>query len=162
MNDYAREHWANHLKIDNPDNIPLFYGMISGATAGFCQVIATNPMEITKIQLQLQGSRSGTKKITALDVVKQLGLKGMYKGTFATLSRDVPFSLIFFSLVSTLKKAGTREGQSTPLSIVFGSGILSGAVAASVVTPMDVIKTRLQVIPSPGDHVYHGQLDCYR
>ena len=139
--------------------------MISGATAGFCQVIATNPMEITKIQLQLQGSRSSggnAPKLTGWDVAKQLGIKGMYKGTAATLARDVPFSLIFFSLVSTIKNAGTTPGQPTPLSVGFGSGIISGAFAASLVTPRDVVKTRLQVIPAPGDPVYHGQLDCYR
>lgn len=170
VNDYARERWAVHLKVSNPDNIPsnpdnipLVYGMVSGATAGFCQVVATNPMEIVKIQLQLQGSRAGAAaNISAVDVVKKLGLKGLYKGTSATLARDVPFSLIFFSLVSVLKNAGTKPGQSTPLPVVFGSGILSGALAAAVVTPMDVIKTRLQVIATPGDPVYNGQLDCYR
>jgi len=139
--------------------------MLSGAAAGFCQVIATNPMEITKIQLQLQGSRSsvtGATKLSGWDVAKQLGIKGVYKGTTATLARDVPFSIVFFSLVSNIKNAGTTPGQPTSLSVVFGSGIISGALAAALVTPMDVVKTRLQVIPAPGDPIYHGQLDCYR
>lgn len=113
VNDYARERCAALLDMENPDNIPLMYGMLSGATAGLCQVIATNPMEIVKIQLQLQGSRAGAavSKVSALELVKQLGLKGLYKGSTATLARDVPFSLIFFSLVSALKNAGTSAGQ---------------------------------------------------
>ena len=156
-----------------PSNtVPLFkrntilikvLGMLSGATAGLCQVIATNPMEITKIQLQLQGSRGpNAKQITAIDVVRQLGLRGMYRGTFATLARDVPFSLTFFSMVSWLKNMGIKPGEATPLSTIFASGIIAGGFAAALVTPADVVKTRLQVISQPGDPVYKGQLDCYR
>lgn len=38
-------------------------------------------------------------------MVKGLGVRGMYQGTFATLSRDIPFSLIFFPLYANLKRA---------------------------------------------------------
>jgi solute carrier family 25 aspartate/glutamate transporter 12/13 len=57
--------------------------MLAGAAAGFCQVIATNPMEIVKIRMQLGQS--------ATQVLSDLGVKGLYKGTRATLCRDVPF-----------------------------------------------------------------------
>jgi Mitochondrial carrier protein len=134
-------------------------------TAGLCQVVATNPMEIVKIQLQLAGARlaPGEARPTAMDVVRKLGLKGMYKGTAATLARDVPFSFIFFPLVAAVKGLATPLADGTaPFYAVFGSGVVAGAVAAAAVTPMDVVKTRLQVIPKPGDRVYSGMLDCYR
>lgn len=160
VNDYARESWGARLRI-HPDKIPVFYGMMSGALAGICQVVATNPMEIVKIQLQLAGNQAHGPK-TASDVVKTLGIRGLYRGTGATLCRDVPFSIIFFSLVSVFKNFGTKEGEKTTLPVIFGSGILAGAVAAAAVTPMDVIKTRLQVIKTAGESPYKGQLDCYR
>lgn len=137
VNDYAREYWGSKLKTD-PDKIPVRYGVLAGATAGFCQVVATNPMEIVKIQLQL-----ATTKLSATEVVRSMGLRGLYKGTFATLARDVPFSMVFFSLVSVFKDLSTRENEKTPLYAVFGSGILSGAVAAGLVTPMDVVLTKV-------------------
>ncbi|KAJ3364889.1 hypothetical protein HDU91_002400 [Kappamyces sp. JEL0680] len=145
----------------HPDGLPLAFGMLSGATAGLCQVIATNPMEITKIQLQLASAREGAQ-LTAVQVIQKLGLRGLYKGTTATLARDVPFSLMFFSMQATLKKWGTVPGEKTSLAAVFGAGVVSGACAAAVVTPADVVKTRLQVLPRPGDPIYKGQLDCYR
>jgi hypothetical protein len=157
VNDYVRERIGQELHI-HPDYLPIQYGMISGATAGFCQVIATNPMEITKIQLQISQSES----IRPIQVVKQLGIRGLYRGTFATLSRDVPFSIIFFSLVSLLKEWGTVMDQPTSLPVIFASGILSGAIAAASVTPMDVVKTKLQVIRKPGEYKYIGQIDCYK
>eukprot|EP00842_Homolaphlyctis_polyrhiza_P003907 jgi/Hompol1/4517/HPOL_003688-RA len=164
VNDYAREYWGRKTNT-HPDHIPLQYGVISGATAGFCQVIATNPMEIVKIQLQLAGASSAsstTPKLTAGDVVRQLGLRGLYRGTAATLARDVPFSFLFFPMTAVLKSFFTPTGQKdVPFAVVFGSGIVSGAVAAAAVTPMDVVKTRLQVIPKPGDKVYTGMINCY-
>jgi hypothetical protein len=159
VNDYCREKWGDRLQMD-ADRIPVVYGMLSGATAGFCQVIATNPMEIVKIQLQLAGTRNESK--SAMDVVRELGPKGLYRGTLATLARDVPFSIIFFSLQATIKNWMTPANKKSPLSAVFFSGIFSGAIAAAAVTPMDVVKTRLQVIKRQGDTQYRGQLDCYR
>jgi hypothetical protein len=46
VNDYAREYLAGPGM--DPDRIPIYKGMIAGASAGFCQVIATNPMEIVR------------------------------------------------------------------------------------------------------------------
>ncbi|KAJ3257786.1 hypothetical protein HK103_004254 [Boothiomyces macroporosus] len=159
VNDYAREYWGRRLNI-HPDELPLSYGMLSGATAGFCQVIATNPMEIVKIQLQLAGLQGNS--LSASNVVKEMGIKGLYRGTTATLARDVPFSIVFFSLVSLFKQLGTPKDQPTPFSTIFASGISAGAIASALVTPMDVVKTRLQVMQKEGIVVYKGQLDCYK
>jgi Mitochondrial carrier protein. len=47
--------------------------------AGASQVIFTNPLEIVKIRLQVAGEIASGAKISALSVVKELGLFGMYK-----------------------------------------------------------------------------------
>ena len=39
---------------DENGHVSLFRGMLAGAGAGCVQVIASNPMEITKIRLQIQ------------------------------------------------------------------------------------------------------------
>ena len=44
-----------------------------------------------------------TKTSPAVQVVRSLGLSGLYRGTSATLLRDVPYSLIFFPLYAYLK-----------------------------------------------------------
>lgn len=41
---------------DENGHVSLFRGMLAGAGAGCVQVIASNPMEITKIRLQIQSS----------------------------------------------------------------------------------------------------------
>ena len=39
----------------------------------------TNPLEIVKIRLQVAGEVASTKKVSALNVVRDLGLFGLYK-----------------------------------------------------------------------------------
>lgn len=61
--------------------------------------VFTNPLEIVKIRLQMQGqaiAAPGAIKSGAGHIIKQLGLIGLYKGATACLARDVPFSAIYF------------------------------------------------------------------
>jgi hypothetical protein len=119
--------------------------VISGASAGFFQVIATNPMEITKIRLQMQSTLPAAERLNTMQVVKSLGLRGMYQGTLATLSRDVPYSILFFPLYANVKLAMADSNGHNSLGSVLTAGMLSGAFAAGAVTPTDVVKTRLQL-----------------
>lgn len=126
VNDYVREHMGTRYNVA-PERLSALPSMMAGATAGVCQVVVTNPMEIVKIQMQL-GSKSMTQ------IVRSLGLAGLYKGTIATLARDVPFSMVFFPTAAFLK--GLYPKESPPLYITFASGVVAGALAAASVTPM--------------------------
>ncbi|KAF8980049.1 hypothetical protein BGZ46_004677 [Entomortierella lignicola] len=164
VNDFSREYWAEHTHVTE-DKLAIQYGMLSGATAGLCQVIATNPMEIVKIQMQVAGAQKlapGEHRPSAMEIVRSLGLRGLYRGTPATLLRDVPFSIIFFPLNSYLKLQGADSDGKASFSVVLGAGLAAGVVAASAVTPADVIKTRLQVATKPGEPVFRGIADCFQ
>lgn len=77
-----------------------------------------------------------------MQVVKGLGLKGLYQGTFATLSRDVPFSVLFFPGYANIKAMMADEkGENSMVSNLI-AGVAAGAIASGAVTPSDVIKTR--------------------
>ncbi|KAJ1655185.1 mitochondrial aspartate-glutamate transporter agc1 [Dispira simplex] len=158
VNDYAREWFADHLQVAET-HLPLHYGMAAGATAGLCQVIATNPMEIVKIQMQVAGTRPAhVPRPTAWGVVRQLGLRGLYRGTPATLLRDVPFSFLFFPSHAVLKTFfEDPETGATSFGAVFLSGVTAAFFAAGAVTPADVVKTRLQVTPTIG-----GVWQCFQ
>ena len=47
--------------------------------AGFSQVMFTNPLEIVKIRLQVAGEIASAKKPSALAVIRELGIFGLYK-----------------------------------------------------------------------------------
>ncbi|KAI6782903.1 uncharacterized protein J7T54_002062 [Emericellopsis cladophorae] len=134
--------------------------VISGGTAGACQVVFTNPLEIVKIRLQVQGEIAktvdGAPKRSAMWIVRNLGLVGLYKGASACLLRDVPFSAIYFPTYSHLKKDFFGESPTKKLGILqlLTAGAIAGMPAAYLTTPCDVIKTRLQVEARKGEAQY--------
>lgn len=122
----------------------------------------TNPLEIVKIRLQVAGEIASGAKVSAWGVVKELGFFGLYKGSRACFMRDVPFSAIYFPSYAHLKPMFADEtGYNSPLSLLT-AGAIAGAPAASLVTPADVIKTRLQVVARAGQTTYSGVMDATR
>lgn len=103
-------------------------------------------------------TNEGAPKRSAMWIVRNLGLKGLYKGASACLLRDVPFSAIYFPTYSHLKKDLFGESPTKKLGIVqlLTAGAIAGMPAAYLTTPCDVIKTRLQVEARKGDTNYTG------
>ena len=66
------------------------------------------------------------------------------QGSRACFLRDIPFSAIYFPAYAHLKpRFADENGYNSPLSLLV-AGAIAGMPAASLVTPADVIKTRLQ------------------
>ncbi|KAF8445670.1 mitochondrial carrier [Boletus edulis BED1] len=147
--------------------IKLGWELIAGGTAGGCQVVFTNPLEIVKIRLQVQGEAAkleGAAPKGAVHIVRQLGLVGLYRGASACLLRDIPFSAIYFPTYSHLKKDVFQEGYNGKQLNFFetlGSAAIAGMPAAYLTTPADVVKTRLQVEARQGQSHYKGLTDAF-
>ncbi|XP_041460755.1 mitochondrial carnitine/acylcarnitine carrier protein-like [Lytechinus variegatus] len=127
-------------------------GMLSGV---FTTAIMA-PGERIKCLLQIQAASSGKAKYAGpLDCAKQIyreaGLfRGLYKGTMATLLRDVPASGTYFMTYELLKKGLTPEGQKTSdLSVlrVLLAGGMAGVFNWMVAIAPDTLKSRLQTAP---------------
>jgi solute carrier family 25 (mitochondrial aspartate/glutamate transporter), member 12/13 len=104
----------------------------------------------------------GPPKRSAMWIVKNLGLKGLYKGASACLLRDIPFSAIYFPSYSHLKRDLFGESPTKKLGVfqLLTAGAIAGMPAAYLTTPCDVIKTRLQVEARKGDAHYNGLRHC--
>lgn len=165
VNDLVRA----HAKDPKTGEIKLKWELIAGGTAGGCQVVFTNPLEIVKIRLQVAGEiakSEGADRVArgAIHIVRQLGLVGLYRGASACLLRDIPFSAIYFPAYAHLKKDTFKEGKNGK-KLGFGemlaSASIAGMPAAFLTTPADVIKTRLQVEARKGQATYTGISDCF-
>jgi len=78
----------------------------------------------------------------------------LYRGWSITIMREVPFTIIQFPLWEGLKAWSKRRGALSHTSGGHGNvsaaesalyGSISGAVAAGITTPLDVLKTRLML-----------------
>uniref|UniRef100_A0A4W4GW45 EF-hand domain-containing protein n=1 Tax=Electrophorus electricus TaxID=8005 RepID=A0A4W4GW45_ELEEL len=157
VNDFVRD------KFTSKDNtIPLAAEVLAGGCAGGSQVIFTNPLEIVKIRLQVAGEITTGPRVRALTVLRELGFFGLYKGAKACFLRDIPFSAIYFPVYAHTKTMlADEEGRLGALQLLT-AGAIAGVPAASLVTPADVIKTRLQVAARAGQTTYSGVIDCFR
>jgi solute carrier family 25 aspartate/glutamate transporter 12/13 len=101
-------------------------------------------------------------QVNVFSVLRDLGFLGLYKGAKACFLRDIPFSAIYFPVYAHAKLYSADDnGHNSPASL-FCSAFIAGVPAAGLVTPADVIKTRLQVAARAGQTTYNGVIDCFR
>ncbi|XP_059962460.1 electrogenic aspartate/glutamate antiporter SLC25A12, mitochondrial isoform X3 [Mesoplodon densirostris] len=157
VNDFVRDKFTRR-----DGSIPLLAEILAGGCAGGSQVIFTNPLEIVKIRLQVAGEITTGPRVSALNVLRDLGLFGLYKGAKACFLRDIPFSAIYFPVYAHCKLLLADENGHVGGIYLLTAGAMAGVPAASLVTPADVIKTRLQVAARAGQTTYSGVIDCFR
>ncbi|XP_013413713.1 calcium-binding mitochondrial carrier protein Aralar1 [Lingula anatina] len=156
-NDFVRDKFTN-----KEGEISLIGEIIAGGCGGASQVMFTNPMEIVKIRLQVAGEIASATRPSAIHIIRDLGLFGLYKGARACFLRDIPFSAIYFPTYAHTKKSlADSNGYNAPYTLLL-AGAIAGCPAAYLATPADVIKTRLQVEARKGQSTYNGVIDCAR
>lgn len=76
----------------------------------------------------------------ALNLLRTRGIVGLYKGTAATMLRDVNFSMIYFPLFAHLNALGPRRDDGSGEAVFWTSflaGCVAGSTAAFSVNPCD-------------------------
>ncbi|KAH8354357.1 hypothetical protein KR084_009008, partial [Drosophila pseudotakahashii] len=166
-NDYFRYQLATEA-----GTLSLPRAALAGGLAGLFQIVVTTPMELLKIQMQDAGrvasaARAAGREVqhlTAMGLTKKLlrerGIFGLYKGVGATGVRDITFSMIYFPLMAIINDAGPRKTDGSGEAVFYWSlmaGLIGGMTAALTVTPLDVIKTRVQ---GDSEKEFNGIVDC--
>ena len=169
VNDLLRKAMIKRHQLESGETavqLSVFEEMLAGMGTGMVQVIITNPIELIKIRLQMQGANQIESPFT---VIKNLGFRGLYTGITATILRDVPFNILYFSsyqyfkqvLIShekeKLDKNDIQEVNLNAFQLLLASCV-AGSIAAGLDTPADGIKTRLQ----NGQGKYDGIVDCVK
>mmetsp|Transcript_6491 Transcript_6491/g.7050 ORF Transcript_6491/g.7050 Transcript_6491/m.7050 type:complete len:555 (+) Transcript_6491:198-1862(+) len=151
VNDYLRRQFKRY----NGGRAPTFYqDCLAGVGTGCVQVFITNPYETVKIRIQMQSSKKDKKG--AVQIMRELGVRGLYTGFAATVARDLPFNAIYFTLFAGFKKLLEDKDGEVGIYQILASGAGAGGIAAAFDTPADTVKTRLQ----NGKGKYNGMLDC--
>ncbi|XP_002529704.2 uncharacterized protein LOC8264240 [Ricinus communis] len=115
---------------------------ISSFCSTFLGTAVRIPCEVLKQRLQAGLFDNVGQAI--IGTWQQDGLKGFFRGTGATLCREVPFYVAGMGLYAESKKFAQQllRRELEPWETIF-VGALSGGLAAVVTTPFDVMKTRM-------------------
>lgn len=149
--------------------------VVCGAGAGVAVSFLACPTELIKCRLQAQSALSGSatspggvKYGGPMDVAKHVlrsegGMRGLYKGLFPTLAREVPGNAAMFGVYEGIKQyiaGGTDTSKLGRGSLIIAGG-LAGASFWGSVYPTDVVKSVIQV----DDHrnpKFSGSVDAFK
>ncbi|CAM4376338.1 unnamed protein product [Leuciscus chuanchicus] len=125
------------------DHIPL----IAGGLARLGAVSVISPLELVRTKMQSRRLPYSELMVCIRSAVAQDGWLSLWRGWGPTVLRDVPFSALYWFNYE-LVKAQLCERYSAPqtsFTISFTAGAVSGAIAAVLTLPFDVVKTRRQI-----------------
>lgn len=122
----------------------------------------TNPIDVIKIRLQIQGELSTEKRhgLSSIygsskhyrgmfhgcyTILREEGLRGLYKGLTASLLREGTYSTLRMGLYDVLKDVMHAEDpRTTPLWKKIVAGATAGALGSGIANPTDLVKVRMQ------------------
>eukprot|EP00741_Cyanophora_paradoxa_P014601 tig00020812_g14081.t1 len=136
--------------------------LVAGAVGATCALTFRVPQEILK--QRVQADLYPNALAVATDLIKTDGFpRGLYVGAASQFMRDVPYNTLAFVFFEQFK--GMYEafvgGRTLAKPENLALGGVSGALAAAMMTPVDVVKTRLMTQRADDPNKYKGIGDCF-
>ncbi|KAH8930162.1 mitochondrial carrier [Atractiella rhizophila] len=125
-----------------------------GSAAGMISKVFEHPFDLVKVRLQSQPLDATGKETfrgpvdCAIRTVKHEGFRGLYRGlSMPVLGAMLENATLFFVYRSSLALLAPQASSSTnpPIGPLLVSSALAGCSASFVLTPVELIKCRLQV-----------------
>jgi len=138
--------------------------VIAGAISAVPTTAIMAPSERIKCLLQVPNHPYKGFMDCTTSVLKQGGVRSLFKGTALTLMRDTPGSMAWFGMYEYAKREMMRlqgidpaTGTLSPIAVLTAGG-LAGMACWTVAIPADVLKSRYQSAP---EGTYTGLMDVY-
>ncbi|XP_010546111.1 PREDICTED: calcium-binding mitochondrial carrier protein SCaMC-2-B isoform X2 [Tarenaya hassleriana] len=123
--------------------------LLAGGMAGALAQTAIYPMDLVKTRLQTCVSEEGGKGPKLGKLTKEIwvreGPRAFYKGLFPSLLGIIPYAGIDLAAYETFKDLSrTYILRDTGALVQLSCGMMSGALGATCVYPLQVVRTRMQ------------------
>lgn len=144
---------------------------LSGAIAGLLSGIVVCPLDVAKTRLQAQGLQARTTENlyyrgsigTMTTIVRDEGVRGLYKGLVPIIMGYFPTWMIYFSVYEFCKNRFRTNSPHWTFISHSGSAIAAGAASTVLTNPIWVVKTRLMLQTHIGANRTHykGTIDAF-
>ncbi|GAV82797.1 Mito_carr domain-containing protein/EF_hand_3 domain-containing protein/EF_hand_5 domain-containing protein [Cephalotus follicularis] len=165
---YAYEMLKNVIGGEDKSDIGTSGRLFAGGMAGAVAQTAIYPLDLVKTRLQTCGNENGkVPKLGRLtkDIWVREGPRAFYKGLVPSLLGIIPYAGIDLAAYETLKDMSKtyvlHDSEPGPL-VQLGCGTISGALGATCVYPLQVIRTRMQAQRANSTAAYDGMSDVFR
>jgi len=130
------------------------------------QALVGHPLDTIKVRMQTSTSQATTMSIVK-DCLKNEGFAGFFKGLSAPLLNMGVQNAAMFTINGTIKQLvanvqGRKSMADLTMSEVIAAAWMTAPLYCLFVTPVDVVKSRLQVQKSSEALVYSGPIDVIR
>lgn len=136
--------------------------MIAGSVAGVAEHVSIFPIDTIKTHMQCQrcAVNGNPVQLTAMQTTRQLiaeeGPRRLFRGVSTMLGASLPAHAVYFSVFEAAKKSlGADTNTLTPMASGL-AGVVATVCHDFIMTPMDVVKQRLQL------GYYKGVADCFK
>jgi solute carrier family 25 iron transporter 28/37 len=144
------------LPLLGDDAPPAVAHFASGVVADVFGALLWCPQDVVKQKLQVQEHRrgQGARYLSALHALRLVAREegvvgGLYRGFAAAVVVYAPMVALHFTLYEELKRRAAAalrtEQRELPRAVYLSAALVSASLSALVTTPLDVVKTRLQV-----------------
>lgn len=133
-------------QVQESDAIKSRNELIAGMVAGFVCKLIEYPLDTVKVQVQTQ-SRSGPQIGPLAMLTKNIktdGFFSLYRGLPSPLLGSMMENMVLFSSYAFAGRIISADPENQPFSQKLICGMFSGFCVASVLTPVELVKCRMQ------------------
>jgi solute carrier family 25 (mitochondrial phosphate transporter), member 23/24/25/41 len=173
----VNELWKQHLPAQGPLAIgDVARRLVAGGIAGLSACTLAYPLDLVRTRLAAQTTHHYYHGIshTLSTIVKQDGLRGLYRGLAATLTQVAPSLAINYAAYETLrnqmltirnKSSSSNSNRNTPsVAMSLACGSVAGLISSTATFPLDLVRRRMQLGGGGGGahQQQHGYIQMFR
>ncbi|EIW80672.1 mitochondrial carrier [Coniophora puteana RWD-64-598 SS2] len=149
---FASYAWSKRIVSPFPQ-LSLKEIALAGGMAGAINSVLASPVEMFKVRMQGQYGAATDKRLR--DVAREMWTewgfrKGVMRGFWVTVAREIPAYAGFYSGFEFTKRRFQKTyGEQIPIWALLTSGATGGIAYWLACYPIDVVKSRVQLRPTP-------------
>jgi len=146
MKQLRHSHNLNDEILEGPRVLDLkrvIKDLIAGLFGGIASTLSGHPLDTVRVRVQVLNEKP---LVCIKNIVRKEGLRALYKGVNSPLITSPIITAIMFGTFETCKRLqGFHTADEMTFQQVFLAGAMTGVVFGFGITPIDLIKCRLQM-----------------